>query len=136
MKSKKRLIILCVLLVITIGIWAAVTFPYPQQIQADQVEKVVGPGGQLDAKDAEKLIRLFNTAKYRGNDLGYETTDEGAFSVHFKDGSILHIRNYGGKNYWVLGLSSQVQHFVDELIRRQITKTFSRSVVNQLQNSI
>ena len=102
MKSKKRLIILCVLLVITIGIWAAVTFPYPQQIQADQVEKVVGPGGQLDAKDAEKLIRLFNTAKYRGNDLGYETTDEGAFSVHFKDGSILHIRNYGGKNYWVV----------------------------------
>ena len=102
MKSKKRLIILCVLLVITIGIWAAVTFPYPQQIQADQVEKVVGPGGQLDAKDAEKLIRLFNTAKYRGNDLGYGTTDEGAFSVHFKDGSILHIRNYGGKNYWVV----------------------------------
>lgn len=102
MKSKKRLIILCVLLVITIGIWAAVTFPYPQQIQADQVEKVVGPGGQLDAKDAEKLIRLFNTAKYRGNDLGYDTTDEGAFSVHFKDGSILHIRNYGGKNYWVV----------------------------------
>lgn len=102
MKSKKRLIILCVLLVITIGIWAAVTFPYPQQIQADQVEKVVGPAGQLDAKDAEKLIRLFNTAKYRGNDLGYETTDEGAFSVHFKDGSILHIRNYGGKNYWVV----------------------------------
>ena len=36
----------------------------------------------------------------------------------------------------LLGLSSQVQHFVDELIRRQITKTFSRSVVNQLQNSI
>lgn len=102
MKSKKRLIILCVLLVITIGIWAAVTFPYPQQIQADQVEKVVGPAGQLDAKDAEKLIRLFNTAKYRGNDLEYGTTDEGAFSVHFKDGSILHIRNYGGKNYWVV----------------------------------
>ncbi len=106
MKNKKRLIIVCTLLVIAVGIWigvrASTRIPKAQQIQADQVDKVVGPGGQLDAADAEKVINLFNRATYRGNDVGYDTTAEGAFSVHFKDGRILLILNYGGKNYCVV----------------------------------
>ena len=106
MENKKRLIIVCTLLVIAVCTWigvrASTRIPEEQQIKADQVAKIVGPSGQLDAEEAEKMIHLFNNARYRGKDVGYDTTAEGAFSVYFKDGSILLIQNYGGKNYCVL----------------------------------
>lgn len=76
------------------------------RINADQVKSIIfsvntSPGYDLNEEDSEMFIKLFNSAKYKGTDIGYGTTPVCRIEVNYYDGRTLLVYEYEGHNYSV-----------------------------------
>ena len=103
---------------------------FHEYIEADQVMEIDAPGGKMGTEDAHKFMKLFNEAKYKGEDIGYGTTPQYGVTVYFRDGSSLAIEEYGdhyfcvrrrvadrySKGYFIE--SRKLDEFVAELVDR------------------
>ena len=97
---------------------------FHEYIVADQVEKIGAPGGPLNEEETQKFIKLFNTASYKGKDIGYGTTPELGFTATFRDGSKLYVQDYGGDIFVVFRVTNDPyanknQYFVESKQLRQ-----------------
>ena len=72
-------------------------------INANRVEKIVfyadsnrSTGIVLDADETKEFIKLFNASKYGGLTNGEGGTPDLGVAVHFRNGAILYVNEFGG----------------------------------------
>ena len=61
----------------------------------------LGFSDDFECKSADAFVKLFNSAKYKGTDIGYGTTPVCRIEVNYDDGSTLLVYEYKGHNYSV-----------------------------------
>ena len=119
MKKSRIALILSVLCIIVLCVSLFSRCGRFYWISADQVKSIIfsvnhSPGYDLNEEDSEMFIKLFNSAKYKGTDIGYSTTPVCRIEVNYYDGSTLLIYEYGDHNYSVSFDSGddQVKYFL------------------------
>lgn len=113
MKKYVKVLLIAVLIVAVICVCAySYLGPYAR-IDPDQVQKISAPGGSLNESDTKRFINLYNTAKYRGDDIGYGTTPDRGFTVYFNDERYLRVQEYGNHNFSVFDSCNEKWYFIE-----------------------
>ena len=103
MKKSVKIWIAAAVCVVVVGVVLLVYMNSFGNINARQVEKIVfytdsnrSTGIVLDADETKEFIKLFNTSKYGGLTNGEGGTPDLGVAVHFRNGAILYVNEFGG----------------------------------------
>lgn len=103
MKKNRAPSLFSVLLIILLCVSMLAACKRIKPIQENQVARIVvwaysygEKQYELPSGDASRFIEIFNSSKYEGAGTGEGGTPEFGIRVYFRDGSCLHITDFGG----------------------------------------